>query len=80
MFTLKSQFAQQVSAAITLAFVLGALSMIWPAIIAVFLGILMLLQSFGAEPEIARLSWSEVDNVSIVIGAFLRPGLLAVRS
>jgi hypothetical protein len=80
MFTPKSQFAQQVSAAITLAFVLGALSMIWPAIIAMFLGILMLLQSFGAEPEIARLSWSEMDNVSIVIGAFLRPGLPAVRS
>jgi len=75
MFTLKNQFAQQVSAAITLAFVLGALSMIWPAIIAVFLGILLLLQSFGAEPEIARLSWSEMDNVSIVIGAFRRPGL-----
>ncbi len=80
MFTLKNKFAQQVSAAITLAFVLGALSMIWPAIIAVFLGILLLLQSFGAEPEIARLSWSEMDNVSIVIGAFRRPGLPAVLS
>lgn len=80
MIMLKSQFVQHVVTAITLTFVLGALSMIWPAIIAVFLGILLLLQSFGAEPEIARLSWSEVDSVSIVIGAFRRPGLPAVLS
>lgn len=80
MIMFKSQFVQHVLTAITLAFILGALSMIWPAIIAVFLGILLLLQSFGAEPEIARLAWSEVDNVSIAIGAFRRPGLPAVLS
>lgn len=80
MIMLKSQFVQHVLAAITLAFVLGVLSMIWPAIIAVFLGILLLLQSLGTEPEIARLSWSEVDNVSVVIGAFRRPGPPTVLS
>lgn len=80
MIMLKSQFVQHVFAAITLAFVLGVLSMIWPAIIAVFLGLLLLLQSFGAEPEIARLFWSEAANVSLVIGDFRRPGLPAVLS
>ena len=80
MIMFKSQFVQHVLTAITLAFILGALSMIWPAIIAVFLGILLLLQSCGAEPEIARLAWSEADNVSVVIGAFRRPGLPAVPS
>ena len=77
---LKSQFVQHVIAAITLAFVLGALSMIWPAIIAVFLGLLLLLQSFSVEPEIARLSWAEVENVSIVINAFGRPSLPTMLS
>ena len=80
MIMLKSQFVQIVFTAITLAFILSALSMVWPAIIAAFLRILLLLQSLGTEPEIARLSWSEVDNVSVVIGAFRRPGLPTVLS
>lgn len=56
MIMFKSQFVQLVFTAITLGVILGALSLIWPAIIAVFLGILLLLQSLGTEPEIARLS------------------------
>lgn len=80
MIMFKSQFVQLVFTAITLGFILCALSMIWPAIIAVFLGILLLLQSLGTEPEIARLSWSEVDNVSVVIGAFRRPSPPTVLS
>jgi hypothetical protein len=77
---LKSQFAQHVLAAITLALVLGALSMIWPAILAVFLGILLLLQSLTAEPEIAILSLSEVEHVSVVGEALRQPGLPVILS
>ncbi|MBX3332166.1 MAG: hypothetical protein KF722_17310 [Nitrospira sp.] len=49
MITVKSQFVQRTLAAITLVLVLGALSMIWPAIIGLFLGVLLLLQSCSAE-------------------------------
>ncbi|MDH4154135.1 MAG: hypothetical protein OEV01_10165 [Nitrospira sp.] len=80
MITVKNQFVQQVLAAITLAFVLGALSIVWPAIIAVFLGILLLLQSFSGEPEIAILSWAEVENVSIAIDALRQPSIPAILS
>lgn len=80
MITVRSQFVQHLLTAITLAFVLGALSMIWPAIIAVFLSILMLLQSLSTEPEITLLSWDEVENVSIVIEALRRPDLPTILS
>lgn len=80
MIMFKSQFVQLVFTAIPLAFILGALSMTWPAIIAVFLKILLLLQSLCTEPEITRLSWSEADNVSVVIGTFRRPSLPTVLS
>lgn len=78
MIKVQSQFVQQVLAAITLVLVLGALSMIWPAIIAVFLGVLLLLQSCGAEQEIALLSWTEVGNVPIAFASLRRPGLPAI--
>ncbi len=78
MIMLKNQFAQQVVAGITLIFVLGALSIIWPTIIAVFLGILLLLQSLSAEPEIARLSWAEVGNASVVVDVLRCPDLPVV--
>lgn len=78
MIKVQSQFVQQVLAAITLVLVLGALSMIWPAIIAVFLGVLLLLQSCGAEQEIALLSWTQVGNVSIAFASLRRPGLPAI--
>jgi hypothetical protein len=55
-------------------------SWIWPAIIAVFLGVLLLLQSFSAEQEIAVLSWTEVGNLSVVFAALRRPGLPAMLS
>jgi len=51
----KSALAQQALAGITVMFVLGALSMIWPVIITLFVGILLLLQSCSAEQEIAAL-------------------------
>jgi phage-related minor tail protein len=80
MIRVQSQLVQQTLAAITLVLVLGALSMIWPAIITLFLGVLLLLQSCGAEQEIAVLSWSEVDNVSLVFATLRRPGLPAIHS
>ncbi|MDF0665287.1 MAG: hypothetical protein P0119_04335 [Nitrospira sp.] len=80
MITVKSQFVQQTLAAITLALVLGTLSMIWPVILTLFLGVLLLIQSFSEAPEIAVLSWAEVSNVPIVLASLRRPGLPAMLS
>lgn len=80
MITGKSQFLQLTMSAITFVLVVGALSMIWPGIIALFLGVLWLLQSFSAEQEIVVLSWAEVENASIVFSSFRRPGLPAMLS
>ncbi len=78
MITVKSRFVQHTWAAITLVLVLGALSMIWPGIIAVSFGVLLLLQSFSDSQEIAVLSWKEVGNLSIVFVSLWRPGLPAI--
>jgi hypothetical protein len=80
MITVKSQFLQLTVSAITFVFVVGALSMIWPAIIALFLGALWLLQSLGAEQEMAVLSWAEIENASIVFASLRRPELPAMLS
>lgn len=80
MITVKSQFIQLTLSAITFLFVIGALSMIWPGIIALFLGALLLFQSFSAEPEVAVLSWAEVGNVPIVVASLRRPGLSEILS
>jgi hypothetical protein len=80
MITVKNQFLQLTLSAITFALVVGALSMIWPGIIALFLGVLWLLQSFNAEQEIAVLSWTEVGNLPIVFASLRRPGLPAILS
>jgi len=80
MITVKSQFLQLTVSAITFGFVVGALSMIWPAIIALFLGVLWLLQSFNAEQEIAVLSWLDVENASIVFASLRRSDLPAILS
>lgn len=79
MITVKSQFLQLTLSAITFALVLGALSMIWPGIIALFLGVLLLLQSC-AEREIAALSWAEIGNMPIVFASLRRPGFPAILS
>ena len=50
MVTVKSRFRHLTLEAITFVLVLGVLSIIWPAILAVFLGILLLLQWFSADP------------------------------
>lgn len=80
MITVKSQFLQLTVSAITFGFVVGALSMIWPAIIALFLGVLWLLQSFNAEQEMAVLSWLDVENASIVFASLRRSDLPAILS
>ena len=75
MSTVKSQFVQHTWAAIAFVLVLGALSMIWPSIIAVSLGVLLLLQSFSDSQDIAVLSWKGVGNLSIVFDSIWRSGL-----
>jgi hypothetical protein len=80
MITVKSQFLQLALSAITLVFVIGALSMIWPAMIGLFLGVLLLLQSLGTEPDVAVLSWTEVGQVPIIVASLRRPSLLAMLS
>lgn len=80
MITVQSPLVQQTLAAITLVLVLGALSMIWPAIIALFLGVLQLLQPLSAEPEIAVLSWTEASSLPIVFASLWRPGLSTILS
>ncbi len=80
MITAKSQFLQLTLSAITFVLVVGALSMIWPAIMALFLGALWLLQSFSVEPEMAVLSWTEVGHVPIVFASLPRPSLPAMLS
>ncbi|MFO0700646.1 MAG: hypothetical protein U0236_15590 [Nitrospira sp.] len=72
MMTVKSRFGHLTVEAITFVFVLGALSMIWPAIIALFLGVLALLQWFSADPEIVMLSSTGSGNLPIFVTS-LRP-------
>ncbi len=56
MISVKNQLVQRPLVVITFILVLGALSMIWPAVITLFLGaILLLLQSFGGELAIVVL-------------------------
>lgn len=80
MIKVQSQLVQQTLGAIALVLFFGALSMIWPAIIALLLGALLLLQSCGAEQEIVLLSWTEVGNLPIVYASLRRPGLPAILS
>ncbi|NGZ61026.1 MAG: hypothetical protein CV081_11070 [Nitrospira sp. LK265] len=80
MIKVQSQFVQQTLGALALVLFLGALAMIWPTIIALLLGALLLLQSCGAEQEIAVLSWTEVGNWPIVFASLRRPGLPAILS
>lgn len=80
MITAKSQLLQLTLSAITFLFVIGVLSMIWPAIIALFLGVLLLFQSLSAEPEVVVLSWAEVENASVFFSSFRRPGLPVMLS
>ncbi len=77
----KSQIGQHALEAMTVMFVLGALSMIWPGIIALVFGVFILLQSFlEAGQEMAILSWAEVSNVSVVFTSLRRFGSPTILS
>lgn len=76
----QSPLLQQILAGMTLALILGALSMIWPGIIALFLGVFLLLQSCSAGQEIAVLSWTELSYESIVFASLRRSGLATILS
>jgi len=71
---------QQTVVAFTFFLILGALSMIWPGIIALFVGVFLLFQSCGVEQEIAVSSWAEVGNMPIFFASLRRPGLSATLS
>ena len=70
--TRKSQLAQHTLAVMMFVLILSTLSMIWPGIIALTFGLFLLIQSCGAEQEIAMLSWAEASNLPIVFTS-LRP-------
>ncbi len=75
MITAKSRFGHLTVEAITFVFVLGSLAMIWPAVIAVFLGVLLVIQWLSAEPEVVMLVWTEIENMPVVIASFRRPSV-----
>lgn len=73
MTTPKRQTGQHALEAMTVVFVFGALSMIWPGIMALAFGIFLLLQSLlGIEQELAILSWAEINNLPMVFTSFRR--------
>lgn len=76
----KNQLIQSTLSAIMFGLVLGAFSMIWPGIIALFLGVLFLFGSCSVEQELAGLSWTEVSHLSITVAPLRRFGLLAMFS
>jgi hypothetical protein len=78
MIIVKNQFIQHLLTAVTLVLVLGALSMIWPMILAIFLWILGLFQSISTKPAVAVLFWDEVGSISVVLNGFRHPGLPSV--
>jgi len=80
MSTVKSQFFQMTMAAVVFIFILGALSMTWPVIMALFWGVLLLLESFNADLEIEVLSWVGGGHVSFVVATLLRPRFPVVVS
>lgn len=64
MVTQMSQSVQKIREAVTCFLILGALSIIWPAIIVLSMGAFLLLYSWSAEEEFVVLSWPKVSNLS----------------
>lgn len=77
MIKVKRQSLQLMLSVITAVLVVGSLSMVWPAIIALFLGAILLLQSCCLEEMIAMLSWAEIGYMPNV-ASLRRSGLSAV--
>jgi len=66
MITLNHRFVQLTSAAILLVMVFGLLSLIWPTIIVLVVGVLQLLRTCSAEQETTVLWPTEVGPMSII--------------
>jgi hypothetical protein len=71
------QALQLARSVIIFVLVIGSLSMVWPAIIALFLGAVLLLQTCCFEEVIAMLSWVEGEHTSVV-ASLRRPSLPAM--
>lgn len=69
MITVKNQVLELTLSAITFVLAVGALALIWPGIMAVFLGVLLLLRSGSTEHAIVVPSWTEVSKLSIVFAS-----------
>ena len=80
MISVKSPFVQQTLVAMTLFAAIGALSVVWPAIIALGLSVFLLFHSLGVEREIVLLSWTEISHMSIILTSLHRPGVLTIPS
>lgn len=80
MMTMKSPFIQQTLVAMTLFAAIGALSVVWPAIIALVFSIFLLFHSFGAGQEVVLLSGVDVTQMSILFTSLQRSGLPAIFS
>ena len=78
MVTRMSQLVKSMMAAITCVLILGTLSIIWPAIIALMMGAFLLVYSWSAEEEFVVLSWPKVGNVSFVCVSLRQLGLLTI--
>jgi hypothetical protein len=63
MIKVKRQYLQLALSVITFVFVIGSLSMVWPAIFAIFFGAILLFQSCCLEELIAMLSWAGIGHM-----------------
>jgi hypothetical protein len=76
MIKVKRQSLQLTLSVITFVLVICSLSMVWPAIFALFLGTILLLQSCCLEELMTMLSWAEISHMPIA-ASLRRPGLPA---
>ena len=74
MVTAKNQFAQHTMEAMVFVLVLGSLSMIWPGIMALVLGLFLLLQSFGVEQQITVLTGADISHLPILFTSLGQSG------
>lgn len=68
MITLNKRFVQLTSAAILFVMVFVFLSLIWPSIITLFVGVFLLLRAYNAEQQTAALWLPEVGHLPIAVG------------
>ena len=78
MVTRKSQLFQSMRASTMFVLILGALSIIWPAIIVLIMGAFLLLHSWSSGEEFVVLSWPTVGNLAFVFASLRHSGLLTV--